>query len=67
MKSFVICRSTGKHSPHDDLRAQTRPSGDIEFVSVGTGVGENRPAQSIVGVISRSDIPALIEFLKQNS
>lgn len=67
MKSHIICRSTGNHSPYADLRAQTRPGGDIEFVSVGKSIGENMPSNQIVGVLAKKDIAGLIEFLKENS
>lgn len=65
MKSFLICQDTGNHSPYSDLRAQTRPSGDIEFVNVGQGAGADRPSNTIVGVLDKKHVRELIDFLKE--
>lgn len=66
MKSFVISRGNNWRGDNgQDLRAQTRPSGDIEIVAVSDGRGDNSPSNKTVGIIPHSEIPALIQFLHQ--
>lgn len=66
MKSFVICRGDSKHSPHPDLRVQTRPGGDLEFVAVVNGNGDNMPTNKVVGVMPADKIEEFMEWLDSN-